>query len=150
MSDTVTIAIISATVALLSSIPGVLALFAQRRKTKAEAKKTETDSAQIIQKLALDLIEPYKERVDELETTMESSNKKLKERIDHLESSLQEAYNCLMEVADCAEKLHNQLAHLGVTPACTPPTKEVLSEKKCKILNGKYETKPIPNQDRKK
>lgn len=150
MSDTVLIAIISTTVALFSSIPGFLALVAQRRKTKAEAGKTEADAAQTIQKLALDLIGPYKERVDELEATMESSNKKLKDRIEHLENGLQEAYNCLIEVADCAEKLHNQLGHLNVTPACTPPAKEVLSDKKRKALDGKYETKPIPNQDTKK
>ena len=55
-------------IALIATTPGVWALIAQRRKTKAEADNFTAQSAKIIQEAASGIIMKYKERIEELET----------------------------------------------------------------------------------
>jgi predicted RNase H-like nuclease (RuvC/YqgF family) len=81
-------------VAFIAALPGIVALIAQRKKTEAETDKYEVESdklriesSDIIRKATAELTIQYKERVKELETTVNMLNI----RISDLQESLREA-----------------------------------------------------------
>lgn len=123
MDTAIVIAIISGGFALLASIPGLLALKAQKRKINSESSKAEADAAQVVQNMAINLIEPYRKRVDELEGEMNT-------RIGNLETALAETFDCLMEVSECAHALYDQIKKQGGDPICEPPSKDILIQKR--------------------
>lgn len=141
MDNTVLIAIIGGVGMLitggLASIPGILALRQQKRKLNAEsqklaseAEKTEADAAQVIQDMTLKLITPYQNRIAELEQMVRKDNAELTDRVERLETEL-------MEVAECAYALYNQIKASGGTPECEPPDETKLAEKFGKAITRK-------------
>lgn len=126
MDNTLLIALLGGIVTILASAaaatPGILALRQQRRKLQAESKKTEADAAEVIQKMTLELIEPYRKRIIELEDTVTRKNIELLERIEKLEDEL-------LEVAECAHALYNQIKEQGGEPICEPPDKDKIAER---------------------
>ena len=61
--------LVTVLVALIASVPGVVSLVVQARKSKAEAGKAEADAVESMSQAALVLLSPLKTRVQELEAS---------------------------------------------------------------------------------
>ena len=99
--DTETL-ILSIVLALIATIPGIWALVAQRKKTRAEADNFTAQSAKLIQEASSGIIMRYKERIEELECEV----KDLTARIVVLEEKLQDAYDEIRRLDILNKKLN--------------------------------------------
>lgn len=108
--------IIPIIIASIAAAPGIYALIVQRNKIRADAAKTEAEAAEIIQRVAVQQIEQYQKRVDELE-----------KRIGVLEDELQNTLDCLVSVVQGANRLNGQVKQLGAEPVYTPPSMDVIT-----------------------
>lgn len=106
-------------VAVIMAIPGVLALYMQRRKEQAGVEQTEADAAGKVTGAALALIRPYQERMTEMQAELDKHDKTLSEllgckrRIDSMQQELREWQDGVLI-------LIQQLKDLGEIPQWKP------------------------------
>ena len=115
-------------VALVASLPGLLALYFQRHKDRAVAHQADADASDKISEAALALLKPYKDRVAELEAEkigMDERMTKLEDRVNELEKILKETTGCLDDVISGAQKLIHQLKSLNIAPVWEPPERRI-------------------------
>jgi peptidoglycan hydrolase CwlO-like protein len=62
---------------VLLSLPGIWALYLQRRKTRAEADLLDAQTTQTLSSTALNLIKPLKEEIDELKAKADQLEKQV-------------------------------------------------------------------------
>lgn len=120
---------------LIAAWPGLLALWMQRKKQAAEAKKENASADSEMVKSALVLIEPLKtqlkeeltvkaqmrEEIDTLKTQMITLMADYEMRIDGLEKKLQKLADILDEILGGAHKLNHQVKSMGGVPVYDPP-----------------------------
>lgn len=100
-------------VAIIAAVPGLIAIFKQARRDRATAIRDENEAAGKISASALELIQPYRDRVKELEAEVNELRLKvdeLEERVDHLNS-----------IKRGAKRLESQVKSLGATPVFHVP-----------------------------
>ena len=104
-------------VAVVANLPTAIALFRDWRKIQAEKRGEDVSAEAKISEMALGLLEPYRNRVQEFQDEIEKLEKKLTTLqcfVDSLEGKFE-------KVKKGAWVLHDQLVEHGQAPKYTPP-----------------------------
>lgn len=105
--------ILAIIIAVIAAVPGLWAVYRQKRRDNAAAEKDETEAVDNLSRSALALLVPYKERVSELEAQVD----KLKWKVAELESQVEH----LNYIKRGARRLENQVKSLGGEPVFKVP-----------------------------
>ena len=105
--------------ALIGAIPALLLAFWQKQKTGSEVAKAKVDSANTITESALNLLEPMRERIADLEAW-----------VQELEDQLMKQERLILELLNGSARLHEQVKEAGEEPVFTVPCYEPLKRKK--------------------
>lgn len=125
--------------AVVAALPGIAALFAQRKKIKSESIKADAEAAEIIQRAAFTQMEQYKKQRDEDKKRMDELEElamELKERVEIVENELRETLDYLETCIEGANKLYNQVKKQNDTPEYIPPASDIISYRRKKIFGG--------------
>lgn len=107
-------------VALIASIPGIMALMSQKKKLEAEKEVEEAQATEKIQAAALKMMDVYKQEFDSLKSRIRD----LECRVKDLESALQLEIEEKKNIINGAWVLHDQVKQLNGTPYYVPPIKK--------------------------
>ncbi len=123
----------AALTALIAVIGSGVTIFLAWRKAPIESANLRAETDAHISEIALTLIKPMKQRIDELETSGERqriSINELEKRITELESELRKERSEKAEIAEGAHRLVHQVESLGASPVYRPPAKRGTGELK--------------------
>ena len=104
-------------VAIVANLPTAIALFRDWKKIQAEKRDVNISSEAKISEMALGLIEPYRDRVQEFEVQV----KELQDNMSTLQSIVISLEEQFQKVKAGAKVLYDQLVEHKIDPNYTPP-----------------------------